>query len=284
MFKSIFRTVTALVVSVGLFSLQCYALQCEDLFFAQATLKNPFGQRLLRSLEFIDFPDILVAIAASNTKPWARYEKSERYLGRKESLETRWNRAISLDLKNQSIVLQMQELQQVFSEGTTHSFREIPIDDAGGDIDRLGDGLGGFDRLTLSQAKALEENPLLLVDVKPDPKGPGTVLARYRYPTAGTYNKFRQFLSPELLGDLDKADAAGQLTYNISNRNSVGPIFRDLNKRIIAELLQARFNPGQSAITNYQRMIAIHPFERSNSAGLVQSDHTTPNVFNRFLL
>jgi hypothetical protein len=222
-------------------------------------------------MEYIDFPDILVAIAAQNTRPWERYDSGERYAGRATPLEPRWNQAIAAPLSG-PIETELNTIHDIFMETRSGDFRETPIDDAGGDIDRDVGGPGGFDRLTLQQARVLQANLLLTVEIKDDPYNtvtPGqTKLARYRYPSAGTYKKFQQFLSPGLLQDLNDADQAGKLSYDIRNPQSVGPEFRALNKRIIGELLERFYDPSASAVDNYQSMITVHPFDDYNGRSL----------------
>ncbi len=238
---------------------------------AQSALSNPFAARLMRTMEYIDYPDVLVAIAAQNTRPWERYDSGERSLGRATPLEPRWNQAISLNPSG-PIESQLNAIHNVFMETSSGDFRETPIDDAGGDIDRGVGGPGGFDRLTLSQARALQANLLLVAEVKPDPYNkttPGqTMLARYRYPSAATYKKFQQFLSAQLLQDLGTAELAGKLAYDINRPESVGPEFRALNKRILAELLEAFYDPSASPVDNYQSMITVHPFDDYNGRSL----------------
>lgn len=233
--------------------------------------RNPFAQRLLRSMEYIDFPDILIAIAAQNTQPWQRYDQGERYLGRRTPLEPRWNQVISMNLSG-DISQQLSAIHNVFMEGSGGDFRETPIDDAGGDIDRDVGGPGGFDRLTLDELKALQANLLLVVEAKPDPYNtvtPGqTWLARYRYPSAGTYQKFKQLLSPELLRDLQSADQAGKLGYDLRHPESVSPEFRTLNKRLLAELLDTVYDPNGTPEANYQALITVHPFDDYNGRSL----------------
>jgi hypothetical protein len=234
------------------------------------TPQNPFAQRFVRSMEYIDYPDILVAIAAGNDRTWERYDDGERHAGRTSSLESRWARATALGPSG-AAASQVLALHSVFAE-SGGGFRETPIDDAGGDIDRGSGGPGGFDRLTLEQAQALKANPLLVVEIRPDPYNqatPGqTVLARYRYPSAATFHRFEQLLSPGLRAELQTAEQSGQLRYDPWNAGSVGPSFRRLNPRIIAELLDAAYRPSDPPWQNYQRMIAVHPFDDYNGRTL----------------
>jgi len=231
---------------------------------------HAFAERLLRAMEYIDYPDILVAVAAGNGSPWQRYDKGERRIGRNTPFEDRWNKAIEFS-PGTSTANDLRGIQGTLSETPNAEFRGTPIDHAGGDIDK--DAFGhGFDRLTLKEAAELKANPLLSVTLKPDPYNtarPGqTVLAKYRYPSAGTWQKFRDLLSPALVEELEVATSKGLLEYKLEDPNSVTPEFRRLNVKILHELVSVADDPGAPLHVRYQRLVSVHPFDDYNGRSL----------------
>ena len=228
---------------------------------------NNFALRLLKTMEYIDYPDMLVAVAAGNSQPWLRYENGEKYVGRNTPLEDRWTRATSLPIQAK-ITDELISLYRTFTENPAGDFRGTPIDFAGGDLEKDSYG-NGYDRLTARQNAVILANPFLSVESQPDPASTvGARLVRYRYPSAGTFHKFAAFLSPSLRQDLLAAEANGLLKYDQHDLTTVKPEFKALNRRIIRELLTKVYDPAKPTLINYQRMIAVHPFDDYNGRSL----------------
>ena len=235
-------------------------------------LKNSFGAQFIQSFEFIDFPDLLVAIVAKNNVPWLRYEKGELYAGRKSTLQSRWQKALALPVQSSlAISDQLRKIHDVLTDDLPSDFRGTPIDDAGGDVD-------GFDRVTLEEFRALAGNPLLVLESKPDGTNLNSKLIRYKYPSASTYEKFSHLLSPALVQKIKtaKQNFPSEWVYVKSDykvpQGGANPTFCpnhphfcELTREILTELLNRyAFKRGDPATVNYQRMIATHPFDDYN--------------------
>jgi hypothetical protein len=255
----------------------------------QAKTSQEFASRFLRSMEYIDYPDILVAIAANNGTPWTRYDDGDIQIYHTE-LEDRWNQAIAITPTGGGGD-QLKQVHNILMPGVFGNvYRGVPIDNAGGDnamdprdavhctspTDQANEticdenfGNNTFDRVTDSQLAALLANPLLMVLVKPD-RLLGQHLMKYRYPSVATYKKFANQLDAQLLADIHtaEADPSHPLVYDANNPAVVSATFQSLTQRIIGELLDKAYVSTDTPAANYQRMIAVHPFDDYNGRSL----------------
>jgi hypothetical protein len=293
--------------------LPAQALQTERVQRQELRLPaDEFARKVIFALEYVDFPDVLLALSVNNDRPWERYDRDEFSKGKRTSLFDRWLRAATAPIPATDVVSELLAIQTLFEELPV-GLRETPIDDAGGDVGRPGTvetfapapgnprtpaaaqllqslktSPGFFDVVSAEQAAVLQSNPMLQVEAHAvsaieaalgrrivDPSGtlisPQSVLVRYRYPSAKRWKDFRQDLSARLQSELDRAEKAGQLEYDLFRPETVSPEFRRLNKLVLAELLRKRFDPrdvGAAFFRNYQRMIAVHPFRDYNGRSL----------------
>lgn len=203
-----------------------------------------FGSKLLRSFEFIDLNDLLVAMARGDSAPWRRYDRP----GLRPMLE-KWETATGTSLKDPSLL----GVYRTLSEDAHGGLRGTPIV-AGGDIIAYGKG---YYRVTLRQARLLEDHPLLQVELLPDPWSPNgrTYLGRHVYPCASTYRKFETLLSPKLRVKLRNAER----TFDFADPNS--PLMQGLTREVLAELIAK--SPSHP-LKEYQHLIAVHPFPDFN--------------------
>jgi len=235
------------MVCVAIFALPSLAHAAPPANAADAPL-GEFGSKLYRAFEFVDFNDLLVAIAAGRKDPWARYDE----IG-KPPLIDRWSRAIQES--------DIQKIAEIISDDTKKggTYREHRVI-GGGD---LFTGRFGYYRVTLEQKKVLESNPYLTLYFKPDPSSPDgkAVLARHEYPSAGTFHRFENLLSPGLRADAQAVEAAGKLVEG-------SPEFQSITRRIIHELVNQVMSSSQSPLEKYQKLISIHPFSDYNGRSL----------------
>jgi hypothetical protein len=287
-------------------------------------------------MEFIDYPDMLLAIAVNNTKPWERYDQAEIQEGHGPLLP-RWVKATTEPAVSADFEAELLRIHQIFQEvpddafkrdPIAASFRVLPIDDAGGDIGRdprnesfqptpgfvrtqaqaqavaafqqaVRANPGFYDVVTDDQLKVLQSNRFLQLEFhkvsdvmallgRPivDPSGtqvPQTAnLIRYKYPNAKRWHEFTDILSQGLQQQLAQAEAQHLLEYNPFNltapfnavnpsQGGVSPQFQHLNQLVLHELLRSRFDANDSGLNffkNYQRFIAVHPFQDYNGRSL----------------
>jgi hypothetical protein len=217
-------------------------LVCAD----DIPLKSDFGKKLWSSFEFIDVYDIAVNMANGyGNKPWEMYDEQG-----KAPLITRWQKATDPGTPIHSII----DLVKILGDDPSMDFRGHPIL-AGGDINKDNNG-NGYYRITAKQRDALLANPYLVTEILPDPNTPTpdnpSFLGRHQYPSAATYTKFKDRLSPALQADLVAADQAGAL------KDITGDQFKTLTKRILKELSDAVDKSTLSPIERYHDRISIH--------------------------
>ena len=115
-------------------------------------------------------------------------------------------------------------------------------------------------RITKHQLDIISANPYLTVESIADPN-PGSrtdsIIARHEYPSARTYQRFKEKLSPELLSDLESATQLGKI------KDATTPEFQSLTKRILNELWKDVVN-DQNPIRAYRIAMGIHPFKEQN--------------------
>jgi hypothetical protein len=158
---------------------------------------------------------------------------------------------------------------------------------------------GFFDEVTDEQLAVLKSNRFLAVESHKvsevmatlgrsifDPSGteiPSTAnLVRYKYPSAKRWREFTDILSAGLQQQLTQAEGQRLLEYNPFNLNApfnpanpsqggVSSEFMRLNQLVLHELLRSRFDANDSGpnfYKNYQRFIAVHPFQDYNGRSL----------------
>ncbi len=213
---------------------------------------NTFGEKYVRSFEFIDLSDLLVMITKGKAEPWTRYDTDN--LG---SLLNRWVLATDPNLTLNDHPL---NLFQIFSQNPRGQYRSHPIP-AGGDI--FVDGIGYY-RVNQRQLSALKSNPYLVVESINDPSAglstETTFLARHHYPSVETFHRFEQKLSRPLAQELQTFES----TRNFHDKESND--YKRLNRLILSELIEAAL--GGNPTLEYQRLISIHPFSDFNGRSM----------------
>jgi len=209
---------------------------------------DPFGQKLARAMEFIDYNDLLLEMAQGKGEPWRRYD-----LPGQRPLLDRWIEATGpklKDLSNDSLEMKL-AVHRLISGDSSADIRGTPVV-AGGDTIINGKG---YYRVTELEKKALEANPYLTVDIIPDPSarpGQRLYLGRHEYPSAMNYKKFANHLSSDMLTELRAAEEAGQLT---------DP---ELTRKVLRHLLNESHTGMKTSLELYQTQMSIHPFADYN--------------------
>lgn len=221
---------------------------------------NAFLNSLQLSLNFIDFPDLVVAAAEGNPRPWALYDQP----GRKPLLD-RYQEIQRLPFGGGSpkkFTELMLKIHAILS-GVNEGYRENEIL-AGGSLHP--DHQGGFYRVSEIEKKRLLDNPFLSVEIKDDPDQKPPVrsyLARHRYPSAATFERYTAYFTPELKSELERARASGAL----DDRES--PEFKRLNRKMIGEMVDWAMETYFGDFHRlYLNLISIHPFPDFNGRTL----------------
>gem|GEM_PF-1356462 len=223
--------------------------------------QNEFGKNYLESFEFIDLADLLVAQSQDHGLPWVLYDTTGSLLDRWHEMKSRY----VLGAQNQKFdpypflksTDELTQLNRLLSGNPEAQVRGKPVI-AGGD--HWIDGKGYY-RVSLKDLPALQSNPYLTVEVVPDPDPAfhdRSALVRHEYPSARTYERFREKLSRNLLQRLDAAKAAGQLA-SVDSKE-----FQSLTREILKELWKNACPHITRPAEWYLAMIAIHPFEDYN--------------------
>src|SRR5579885_860656 len=77
---------------------------------------DPFAVKVLESLEFVDYPDVLLAVAVNNSTPWTRYDQGEFAAGRRRPLLERWIQATTEPAVSQDFEAELLRVHQIFQE------------------------------------------------------------------------------------------------------------------------------------------------------------------------
>ncbi|HAR42761.1 MAG TPA: hypothetical protein DCS07_09070 [Bdellovibrionales bacterium] len=232
---------------------------------------DPFGQKLARAMEFIDYNDLMLELAQGAGEPWRRYDTD----GQRPLLE-RWVEATAKtpDGIAKGSTEQKLRINRILSGNPSADIRNTPIV-AGGDIMV---GAKGYYRITEFEKRALEANPYLSVEIIPDPtarKKQRLYLGRHEYPSAKTYRKFENLLSPELVTELRAAEAAGTLENSELTRKVLGFLIESVEKS----------DSGATGYGKYQKFLSIHPFSDYNGRtfrALYQAQNEKPLFLRDF--
>lgn len=212
-------------------------------------VKNSFGLRLLEAFSLGPPGEILDAIERGAMTPWETDSLRGLRTERLAALERAGSRA-SVD-----------QLRLTHAMLTRADFVNLTLPTAGDNPRTPLRGTRRFEegRVTAEEARVLQGNPLLSVELSPDPAAPGgaTVQARWEYPSAATWRKFETYLPAGLVGRLKAAALVRDGT----------PEFERLTREVIQALLDSQLGKSQFANIaplQYQLLEAIQPFEAQN--------------------
>ena len=208
---------------------------------------DAFGQKLARAMEFMDYDDLMSEMAKGASEPWRRYDAD----GARPLLD-RWLEVTdqSFSVKKIKITDEILAFNRVLSENANAEIRDTPKI-AEGDIVVNGKK---YYRLTELEKQALESNKYLTVEIISDPTakvGEKLYLGRHEYPSARTFHKFENLLTPELLEELKKAEADGNL-------DAPG-----LTRKVLQGLYEQK-NGFQSALEHYLEDLSLSLFTDHN--------------------
>ena len=260
-------------------------------------LTNDFLVHYYRSFAFIDLADRLKAESEGNTSIWTLYDdgNSKLYdawvnfrleIAQKEAdqVNLMWQKSKLTNpstwnpptytademyfngqyetfMQLKSSLEQMKTVASRLSGNEVNDVRGEPVVGGG---DYVVNGIHYY-RVTRDELQNLRDNPYLSVESVEIPNEPSVsnwVYARHEYPSAHTYKKFKDKLSPSLQDDLIAAEAAGKLLYP-----NVTPDFQVLTKRILNELWQDLVKETDP-LKVYKIAISIHPFSDENGRSM----------------
>ncbi|HLD99750.1 MAG TPA: hypothetical protein VJB59_05795 [Bdellovibrionota bacterium] len=220
-------------------------------------LTNDFARNFYETFEFIDWNDIVDSMEKGDPAPWTRYDQPGM-----APLLDRWRKA-KRRAGGTEPDAEILGSYRALSGNPNGTYRDAPIV-AGGDFEVNGKK---YYRITKSQLDTLKKDLFLTVEWIDDPNPPQgaptkTYLAKHEYPSARTYKKFEQLLSADLLKQLQKADASGQLA------DQANPEFKKLTQAILKELVTHSESKTFPDLLRYQMQISIHPFSDYNGRSL----------------
>jgi hypothetical protein len=236
-------------------------LQDEKYFDHLIKDSNSFLERLLLSLHYIDYPDLLTEVAHHSNEPWARYGNGAF---------SRFQDLVHLKIRelNSGDPRTHIALEQVHAKLTgAHSvWRDHDIV-AGGDL--YPDEKSGFYRVTEIQKQRLESNPFILPEFKTDPNSTPnkkTYLARHTYLSIHFYERYIHYLAPVLQQKLKLMKENGLFSQpnSVEYKNATREVVEHLSNYILL-----RSNPFKNSPTQmYQTLMSIHPFSDYNGRSL----------------